>query len=141
MAPRFLQQPFTSPFQVPTKQNVTSDTETPNINTKGHLEKIKCAGTGRGPIKKKKKINDAGNTKRRSHSFLHQSSVGEVVLVFKPPTTAPPPPPASLLVFHGCFLGVVSTRKARRVFVRVCVFFSPENERWLPSSTREGSHY
>lgn len=85
-------------FQSPDQTNVTSDTETPNINTQGHLEKIKRAGTGRGPIKKKEKKTPK-TQKKRSLSFLHRRC--EVVNVFTsaflcpirrhPPLTPIPP--------------------------------------------------
>lgn len=81
----------------PDQTNVTSDTETPNINTKRHLEQIKDAGTRRGPIK-----NDDEKHKE-THLFIFKSVQRcEVVTVFSCQMRHFFFPPF-LLVFHGCF--------------------------------------
>lgn len=129
-------------FQSPDQTNVTSDTETPNINTQGHLEKIKRAGTGRGPIKKKKMQPFIFTSVQRREVVMVFTSVFFMSNKMPPTFTSPSPlhPPASLLVFHGYgYLGLVFDEKVEGFCA--CVCFSPENEHWLPSSTREGSHY
>lgn len=115
-------------FQSPDQTNVTSDTKTPNINTKGHLEKIERAGTGRGPIKKKRKRNDAKKTDRTQPFIFTSAQRCEVVHIglFKSSVMPPTPLPTSTrlpaclswLLFRNSFYEKV---KGLCVLVRACL--------------------
>lgn len=131
--PSFLGVFFYITLSSPDQTNVTSDTETPNINTERHLEQIKEAGTRRSPIK-----NDDEKHKE-THLFIFKSVQRcEVVMVFSCQMRhfSSPSLPACL---SWLFLGLVLTRKSSWGFFSFLFFL--ENECWLPGSTQEGSHY